>query len=460
MSQTSLEHFSRRFAQLCLADSWQPADLKRRVKAAWSLQTGKPPSWLKGLANGVANEFSGTPSYRILVARAVRYLTEEHLELVNDWRTGQQQPPELRLSADDNEQWELPEEIQRGLPTLANTRQLADWLGVSIGQLDWFADVRGREALQESGTLRNYRYRWFEKRAGGQRLIESPKPRLKELQRQILHEILDHVPVHATAHAFCAGRSIRTCALPHVQQPAVLRIDLRHFFPSITRPRVSSLFFACGYSNSVARTLAAICTNVVPDVVLKSLRTARGSSTSADRNALRHYANPHLPQGAPTSPALANLIAYRLDVRLSALAARFGLNYTRYADDLTFSGRTAVLNTGSRFRVLALAIVIDEGFHIRHRKTRLTTQAGQQRVCGVVVNNHVNSVRQDYDNLRAILHNCRRFGPVSQNLEQHPQFQAQLLGRIAHISQLNPARGKKLRELFSQIDFGKTNRSQ
>ena len=165
----------------------------------------------------------------------------------------------------------------------------------------------------------------------------------------------------------------------------------------------------------------------------------------------RRLATPHLPQGAPTSPALANLAAFALDRRLAGLAASLGATYSRYADDLTLSGPVALLRAAGDARGWVAAIAAEEGFTINARKSALMTRAGRQRVCGIVVNEHPNVTRGDYDELKAILHNAARNGPVGENRAGVADFRAHLLGRIAWVESLNPSRGAKLRRRFERI---------
>ncbi|HUG94149.1 MAG TPA: reverse transcriptase family protein [Planctomycetaceae bacterium] len=337
------------------------------------------------------------------------------------------------------------------LPELTTPGALAAWIQLDSARLDWFADCHSRERRAASERLRHYRYRWIGKRGGSARLLEAPKMRLKAIQRRILRDVLDRIDPHAAAHAFRRGRSVVSYVAPHAGRHFVLRIDLREFFPSVRRARVHALFRTVGYPERVARLLAALCTNSVPQSVLD---TVPGPIGLEDRDRLRRvFAEPHLPQGAPTSPALANLCAWRLDCRLSGLARSAGAAYTRYADDLLFSGDRRLFRRLASFRVMVLAIVLDEGFTIHNRKTRVMTGALRQQAAGVVVNQHANIPREQYDWLKAVLYNCVRFGPASQNRAGHPNFREQLRGRIAYVSALNETRGERLRTLFDEVDW-------
>jgi hypothetical protein len=199
--------------------------------------------------------------------------------------------------------------------------------------------------------------------------------------------------------------------------------------------------------------LAGLCTNTVSREVWDQAGSLRadGTRVAASWQAGQLYRRPHLPQGAPTSPALANLVAYRLDARLAGLARAAGAHYTRYADDLVFSGGAAFAQSIGRFPAHAAAIAMEEGFAVQHRKTRVMRQGVRQRAAGVVINRKTNLARDEYDRLKAILCNCVRHGPAGQNRSGIDDFRAHLAGRVAHFIRLNPLRGAKLMGLFEQI---------
>src|SRR5262249_30611422 len=140
----------------------------------------------------------------------------------------------------------------------------AERLGLTPGQLDWFADRCGMEARVPDGPLRHYTYRWLTSRGGKLRLLEAPRPRLKAIQRRILHEVLDTIPAHDAAHGYRAGRSIVTSPAPPPRRGVVLRMDLRDFSPSVGAARVRAIFRAAGSPLAVSLALAGLCTNVPP----------------------------------------------------------------------------------------------------------------------------------------------------------------------------------------------------
>jgi RNA-directed DNA polymerase len=332
------------------------------------------------------------------------------------------------------------------LPELPNVGALATWLTEPVAAIDWFAD-RWRLAHDEQSRLQHYHYRWLPKRSGGLRLIEMPKARLHRIQQKILRQILDLLPPHPAAHGFRRGRSCVTHAALHAGKRAVMRMDLKDFFPSIQYARINALFEKLDYSPAVAATLARICVNRAPQGVFRD-RQAGGALPWNERQALK---SPHLPQGSPCSPALANLCAYRLDVRLEALAQSLGATYSRYADDLVFSGDLDFARVAERFHIQVAAIALEEGFRVNTRKTRLMREGTRQQVTGVVVNRHPNIARDEYDRLKAILTNCARHGAASQNRDQHADFRAYLAGRISHVRMVNPRRAIKLQRLSEAI---------
>lgn len=341
------------------------------------------------------------------------------------------------------------------VPAIEPVRALAEWLHLSESELEWFADLKGFQSkLNQQGTgskLTHYHYRILDKKSGGLRLIEEPKPHLKQIQRRILSDILDRIPIHPAVHGFVKGRSIQTFVAPHVGRRVVLRMDLQDFFPSFAARRIQAFFRTAGYPESVADLLGGLCTNAAPRSIWKEIEP--GTDSSLVRCVQSLYSRPHLPQGAPTSQALANICAYRIDCRLSGLAQAAGAAYTRYADDLAFSGDESFEKCVERFSAHAAAILLEEGFTVHHRKTRIMRQGVRQYLAGLVANQRVNVVRADFDRLKATLHNCVRHGPQSQNREAHPCFRSHLEGRVGFVEAINPEKGRRLRRIIERIQW-------
>jgi RNA-directed DNA polymerase len=325
------------------------------------------------------------------------------------------------------------------LPQIGNAVALGRCLKLTYSQLHWLADCEHRQRRSDDSVRNHYRTYWLRKPTGGWRLVEEPLYLLKRAQRHILHDVLDCVVPHPAACAFHRDRSIVDYAAPHTGSEIVLHLDLKNFFPSIPASRIHAMLTALGYPAEVARLMTGICTSTAP---FRICHQHQGGQI---------YSSPHLPQGAPTSPALANLAAFRLDSRLSAAAGSAGATYTRYADDLAFSGDTTLARGVNRFLALVWQIIFEEGFEVNHRKTRVMRKSVRQRLCGLVVNDHLNIDRRSYDRLKAILTNCTRHGLETQNRDNHTDFRAHLRGRVAYVEQINPNRGARLRALFDRI---------
>lgn len=336
-----------------------------------------------------------------------------------------------------------PEKLnQRDLPLLKTPEDLAGWLQKPLGTVAWLTDYFNEARRPIDVRKAHYRYRWKEKKAGGYRLIEAPLPMLKEVQEQILDDILDRIPVHPAAHGFCTGRSILTNARPHVGQQIVVKLDLDNFYTRVRYSRVVAIFRSIGYSREVALWLAKLTTSAIPS----NLEFPGGEPKQ-----MRLFLPRHLPQGAPSSPVIANLVAFSLDIRLAGLTKSFGGNYTRYGDDLTFSGDWRFQKSLRLFLPLTQQIIRQERFLVNGRKRKILRRSTRQSVTGVVVNDKTNISRKAYDDLKATLHNCVKSGPASQNREEHPDFYAHLRGRIAFVQQLNRHKGDKLLKRFKQI---------
>ena len=343
----------------------------------------------------------------------------------------------------------------QALPQLATLDQLADWLELSVDDLDWFADPQAWRAPKPDSPIAHYRYHWRRKRDGGLRLIEAPKPRLRRLQRRILHGLLDPVPVHPAAMGCVRGRGVIDHAGLHAGQLRLVKLDLRDFYPGIRASRIHALFRSLGYPTKVARYLTGLTTHCSPPRILHALPFGEYDSPEQRMHTRRRamsLCDRHLPQGAPSSPALANLCAYRLDLRLAGAARACGARYSRYVDDLCFSG---AFDAAQGHRILAMIddIVREEGFEPNWRKAAVVGAGAAQRLTGLTVNRHPNLPRAEYDRLKAILTNCQRHGPSSQNKGNHRDFRAHLQGRVAWACAVNPARGEKLRSLFDRIDW-------
>ena len=335
------------------------------------------------------------------------------------------------------------------VPRIDGHSALAELLSLSPGDLDWFADTALWNRRGTSERLQHYRYEWRTRVGRVPRLLEVPQRRLKGVQRTVLDSILGPIPAHDAAHGFVPGRSAVSGAALHTGSDVLIALDLSTFFATVTARRIFGTLRQAGLPEAVAHTLTGLCTHVVPPHVIAAM--PRGGAAE-ERFALRRaLATPHLPQGAPTSPALANLAIRRLDARLAGWADAAGATYTRYADDLAFSGGPPLARRADAFVRGVSRIVEAEGHTLNRLKMRVRAASVRQVVTGIVVNDRTNVPRAEFDRLKAVLHNCVAHGPHSQNRAGHPDFQAHLLGRISWVEALNPGRGRRLREELARI---------
>lgn len=395
---------------------------------------GRLPSWLYELAQELVARFDVPPPVEKLARQLADHALLRHAVAYGDLPASLAEPLEPACL-------DVPH-----LPRLGDEAALADWLELDAGELTWLADEWSQEARRHEGPQRHYRYRWLAREYGPDRLIEMPKRRLRDIQRRVHLSLLRHVPVHAAAQGFVRGRSAVDHARLHTGAAWVVRVDLSQFFCRITRARVRGVFALLGYPPRVAALLAALCTNRTPVSVIEAAPHGAPSWELSDL-----WRIPHLPQGAPTSPALANLVAHALDVRLRALSARLGATYSRYADDLTFSLPRGSRAAASRCARSIAGIAAECGFAVNPRKTLLMGAQHAQTVTGVVVNRHANLARREFDRLKAVLTNCVRHGPASQNHEGRADFGVWLRGHLAHAAAINPARAAKLMALYRRI---------
>jgi RNA-directed DNA polymerase len=276
------------------------------------------------------------------------------------------------------------------------------------------------------------------KATGGTRRIHAPRAALKKAQRRVLESLLSLIPAHEACHGFVKGRSVVTNASPHQGARVVIKIDLADFFPTIHFRRVEGLFASYGYARPVARLLAGICTH--------RARLPDGKVAWPGV----------LPQGAPTSPAIANLVCRRLDARLSKLARRAGAAYTRYADDLTFSFAEEPARSLGRFLWWVDQICQAEGFSENAKKRRVLRRSLQQRVTGVVVNDGLTVPREVRRRLRALLHRCRKEGlDAVAAAAGRPDLLAVLAGTAAYVKMVQPGPGEKLAGAVRALAAGK-----
>lgn len=310
---------------------------------------------------------------------------------------------------------------RRGLPVLNDGAEVARAMGIELSALRWLTYHR------RAATIVHYHRYAIPKKTGGIRAISAPKPALAKAQQWLLEHVLSKLETEPEAHGFVRERSVKTNASPHVGRAVVVNLDLSSFFPTLTFRRVKGLFEKLGYSEHVA-TLFGLLTTEPPRAKAELDGKIYGVALGERM----------LPQGACTSPAITNAVCRRLDRRLRGLADKHGFRYTRYADDLTFSGSQR--QKVGRLLTSVRAILSDEGFTEHPAKTKIMGRGRRQEVTGVTVNDKTTVAREEKRRLRALLHNAAKHGLKSQNKDGHPDFAAYLRGMVAWVNMLEPDR--------------------
>lgn len=287
-----------------------------------------------------------------------------------------------------------------GLPIIYEVYQLSGLLGYSV---DFLYSVSNRPELF-------YRKFYVNKKNGsGRREIYEPLPNLKEIQRWILDNILSRVECHKAAKAYIKGMSIVENARFHRDRNVVFTVDISNFFGSITVSRVFNVFLGLGYSRPVAGLLAGLCT--------------LGKS---------------LPQGAPTSPAISNLVCKELDRRLFSYAVKNTYRYTRYADDITLSGDVDISES---YKFLQ-RIFLENGFFINESKTRVMRRGARQLVTGVVVNKKLNApiwMRRNFKRDVYYIEKFGLYGHMERRGVEKRNYLEHLIGTGNFILDINPS---------------------
>ncbi|MGO0791378.1 reverse transcriptase domain-containing protein [Herbaspirillum seropedicae] len=287
---------------------------------------------------------------------------------------------------------------QQNLPVIFSFEHLAALLGRTPPHL----------ASLIFGTGSHYRTFEIPKRSGGKRKIQAPYASLLECQRWISKNILATQEESDWVHSYRPQRSIRSNALVHVGHSDILKMDLKHFFPSIRMGRVSLFFEKLGYAPEIAFFLSRLCT-----------------------------LNDELPQGAATSPPLSNILASRLDNRLHGLSQTLGLTYTRYADDLVFSGKKidyAVVKDITK-------ICMGEGFLVNSKKTTLMNRYGRKFVTGLIVGETKISLPREYKrSIRQDVYFILKNGPKNflEKKRKSPTVLSQILGKLSYWHSIEP----------------------
>lgn len=287
---------------------------------------------------------------------------------------------------------------KRGLPIIASPAHFSMMIGMDH-------DYVCRMAYSAKHF---YRHFTILKSNGKERPIDEPLPDLKYVQHWILENILEKIPVSPYAKAFVKKRGVKENARFHRGQDVVVTMDIKDFFPSIRIQQITNIFRGLGYYPDVSSFLAYLC--------------------------CYEYV---LPQGAPTSPYLSNLQLLNFDARVASYTRENGIRYTRYADDLTFSGS---FNPHHLIKMIS-DWLFEEGFCVNSAKTRVAHQNTRQEVTGIVVNSHMQIAKADRKKIRQEVYYIKKYGlnsHLSRIEETRQNYLSHLLGKINYARYINP----------------------
>jgi RNA-directed DNA polymerase len=349
------------------------------------------------------------------------------------------------------------------LPLIAEGQRLRD-LGVpvvfTLGHLAAICDVP-YSYLRDIVSRRFDPYRIFniKKRTGGFRQIAVPQPHLMIVQRWLHQNILLNAKTHSASTAYGHDCSPATNAREHCSSRWLVKVDVRQFFESISERQVYYAFRRLGYPALLSFECTRLCT-----------RFPWGSSKARDprwrRNAKEYAIQAyrttfvgHLPQGAPTSPMLANIVCQRLDEQLSGLARRYECQFTRYADDIVFSGNN-LDRPEARSLVRQISRLLSTfGFMANERKTHIVPPGAKKIVTGLLVDNAEPHLTKEF-RARILLH---LYHAKARGLEQHCRrrkfrsllgFRNHLNGLITYAEHIDPDFGAKCRADFESLAWG------
>ena len=269
-------------------------------------------------------------------------------------------------------------------------------------------------------TFHRYHQFTIKKKSGGERTITAPRNKTFRLMLRYINEIFKSMYTPSSyAMGFTEGRSVVTNAQKHIGHNYIFNTDLKDFFPSIDKSRVWKRLQLAPFNfpSDVAHVFAGLC-------------SMKGKRIKGDVEEVAMF----LPQGAPTSPIITNMICDRLDHRLAGLAKRFGLTYTRYADDTTFSSPHYVYAKDGEFMTELKRIIEGQNLTINDKKTRLQKRGGRQEVTGIVVSDKINVTQKYISDIRFLLFIWEKFGLAAANSKFLPKYKVEK----GHVKKGNP----------------------
>lgn len=338
------------------------------------------------------------------------------------------------------------------LPSILSLKHLACRTGIDYSELRSFVNHKNPK------TYKKFSIR---KRSGGKRFIHIPAPNLMHIQRWLNEYVLKQIPTHSASHAFTVGSSIKKCAARHCGAKWLIKFDIEDFFGSISEIQVFRLFRNLGYQPLISFEMARLCT------VPSSWPSKRGQykqwRVREENKIIPIYSQEllgYLPQGAATSPLISNLIMKKCDEKLSGIAKKYKLTYTRYSDDLSFSTRSKGFCRSNARKIIfeVYKIISKSGYMAQYRKTKIIPPGSKKIILGLNVDGAEPRLQKEYkDRIRQHLYYIEKLGidkhKSNREFDSIWGLKCHLEGMINYANMIEPDYARESLQRFSKIDW-------
>ncbi|WP_460047807.1 reverse transcriptase family protein [Sessilibacter sp. MAH2] len=356
------------------------------------------------------------------------------------------------LLDDSIEQIESVLEISDRLPSILTLNHLSERTGVSLEQLRSYVSRKNEDAYTKFSIA---------KRSGGRRFIKVPAVQLNRVQKWIHQHILSSAVFNRASFAFVKGKSIKDCAAQHCGATWLIKLDIVNFFESISEIQVFHIFNSLGYQPLISFELARLCTIATPNHSPRNRN--KNWRVIKKYKAITEYDQlllGYLPQGAPSSPLLSNLVMRSCDNQLTKIAKEYGLKYTRYSDDITFSSHSSEFSRITAKDVINKAnkVLSKQGYLPHYKKAKIVPVGSKKIVLGLNIDGTTPRLQKEFkDRIRQHLYYLNKVGPVAHVLARGFDsvwgFKSHLRGMIDYAKMIEPQYADRVLKEFNSIEW-------